>query len=322
MASSSTRFRSLSRRDWMRYSGMGLVGASVSGWLPQLAAQHAEDKARKRSCILLWMNGGPSQLDTFDMKTGHANGGPFQTVSTSVPGLRWSEHLPQLAKHAQRLAVVRSVSTKEGDHGRGTYLMRTGITPGGPIAYPTLGSVISKELGTDAAELPNYVSISPSTAFNPAAFGPGFLGPSYAASTVGGSSSRPAAANRSGYAELRLDDLELPADVDKERAIRRGELWKTLQQGFLASHPRGSALAHQLVYEKAIRLMRSEAGSAFNLEEEPSAVRDAYGKGRFGQGCLLARRLVERGVPFVEVTLGALTKTALAGTRTRIILPR
>src|SRR5207248_2953820 len=105
--------------------------------------------------------GGPSQTDTFDLKPGHENGGPFQAIDTSVPGLQISEHLPKLAQLMQHVAPLRSMSTKEGDHARATYLLRTGYLPQGPIHYPTLGSFLSKELGHETAELPNFVSIAP-----------------------------------------------------------------------------------------------------------------------------------------------------------------
>src|SRR4051794_4237804 len=127
----------LSRREWLKLTTAGVVGCSMSGWLERLAA--ADDKKRKRSCILLWMNGGPSQTDTFDLKPGHANGGPFKPIATSAPGVRISEHLPKIAKFGHQLAVIRSMVSKEGDHGRATHLLRTGYLPGGGIAYPTLG---------------------------------------------------------------------------------------------------------------------------------------------------------------------------------------
>lgn len=289
-----------SRRQFLRASGWGLLGASMSGWLPGLAQQPAAAKTKKH-CILLWMSGGPSQLDTFDLKPGHENGGEFKPIATSVPGLQFSEHLPKLAAQAQHLSIVRSMSTKEGDHGRGTYLMRTGYLPGGPVEYPTLGASLSKELGEDSAELPNFVSISPVAAFNPAAFSPGFLGPRYAAATVG-PLQRAAAA--SPFAQLGLENLHAPAGVSDQQADARLQLWDTLEQGFASARPLATPRAHQLVYQRAVRLMKSQAAAAFDLDQETSTVREAYGRGRFGQGCLLARRLIERGVPFVEVTLG------------------
>src|SRR5687767_1223994 len=113
----------LSRREWLKLSAAGVVGYSMSGWLEVLAKDTAANPQRKRSCILLWMNGGPSQMDTFDLKPGHKNGGPFKETQTAVPGLKISEHLPQVAKHMDRLSIIRSLSTAEGDHGRASFLM-------------------------------------------------------------------------------------------------------------------------------------------------------------------------------------------------------
>jgi hypothetical protein len=237
------------------------------------------------------------------MKPGHANGGEFQELQTSVPGLRWSEHLPRLSKHAERIAVVRSLSTKEGDHGRGTFLMRTGQQPRGPIRYPSIGASLSKELATDASAV-NFVSIAPFRAFNQAAYGSGFLGPRFAPLTVGATDNVQANRTGEGYAELRVDDLAPPARIKAEQFAGRVSLWRTLQSGFLANHRGAAPVAHDTVYRRALQLMDSDLASVFDLSKEPAAIRDAYGKGRFGQGCLMARRLIEGGVPFVEVSLG------------------
>src|SRR5262245_29559870 len=105
----------IDRRNVLRNFGLGLLGTSCASWLPALAGEVSQDPRRRRHCILLWMSGGPSQTDTFDLKPGHPNGGEFKELQTSVPGLRFSEHLPKLARHADRLAIVRSLSTKEGD---------------------------------------------------------------------------------------------------------------------------------------------------------------------------------------------------------------
>jgi len=302
------------RREMLRATGLGLWGLSASGWLPVLADAAAQAPSRRRQCVLLWMPGGPSQTDTFDLKPRHANGGEFREVATSVPGLGISEHLPKLAGLAEHLAIVRGLSTKEGDHGRGTFLMRTGHQPSGdPIKYPSIGSTLSKALGDEDAEVPNYVSIGPYAAFNPAAFGPGFLGPRYAPLTVGSSDAGPASGNTPAarYAELGVDDLHPPAGLAPSRNEGRLALWRSLQTDFVASHRSASPLAHETVYQRAVRMMHSEAAKAFDLSAEPDQVRDAYGRGRFGQGCLMARRLIERGVPFVEVALGGINDGGL-----------
>ena len=168
----------------LRNLGLGSVGHELRGLASALAAEVAQDPRRRRHCILLWMSGGPSQTDTFDMKPGHENGGEFKEIQTSVPGLRFSEHLPKLAKQADRLAVVRSLSTKEGDHARGTHLVRTGHSPIGGVAYPSIACALAKELAADSAALPNYVTVAPQRDINPAAFEPGFLGPGYAPAIV------------------------------------------------------------------------------------------------------------------------------------------
>lgn len=292
---------SFTRRDWLRLAGAGCLG--TSGWLPALADQTAGHPRRFRSCILLWMNGGPSQTDTFDMKPGHTNGGPFQPIATSVPGIEICEHLPQLAQQMQHLAVVRSMSTKEGDHTRASFLMRTGYLPQGPVHYPTLGAMLSKELGTEDGELPNYVSVSPYTFLSPAAFGPGFLGPQYSPLVVGENMGAPVGQPGAEYAAVQVKNLSPPGGISREQADARLGMLHELEADFLAQRGGSSAASHQMAYRQAVRMMRSAAVRAFDLGEEPATLRAAYGNNLFGQGCLLARRLVERGVPFVEVGL-------------------
>jgi uncharacterized protein (DUF1501 family) len=275
----------------------------MSGWLENLAAAAANNPQRRRSCILLWMNGGPSQMDTFDLKPGTANGGPFKEIATAVPGIKISEHLPNIAKHMKDMVIVRSMSTKESDHGRASYLMRTGRVPTGPVQYPTLGSVFSKELGSPEAELPNFVSIAPFRALSPAAYGPGFLGPQYAPLVVGEGAINFGPQQQTNVDQLlKVEDLDLPNGVNTRRASTRVQLLRDMEQEFMARRPGTAPLAHSTAYQRAVTLMRSAAAKAFNISEEPKNVRDAYGRDIFGQGCLLARRLIEHGVPFVEVT--------------------
>jgi hypothetical protein len=280
------------------------MGTSVSGWLEALAADAAGHPQRKCSCILLWMNGGPSQLDTFDLKPGHANGGPIKPIATSVAGIQISEHLPGMAKWMKQMAIIRSLNSKEGDHGRATFLLRTGYVPGGPIQYPSIGAMVAKELGDERSELPNFVSVAPFRILNEAAFGSGFLGPRHAPLIVG-EARGPAGTQGANDADraLRIEDLVPSAEVGKDRTDSRLDLLRQVQTDFLAGHPDLPALSHQNAYERAVRLMRTAAAKAFDLGEEKAAVRNSYGRSLFGQGCLLARRLVERQVPFVEVTL-------------------
>ncbi len=299
-------FPRLTRRQMFRLASAGAIGGSASGWIQTLAAAAAADPRRRKSCIVLWMPGGPSQIDTFDPKPGHENGGPYKPIQTAVPGLLLGEHLPKLAREIKDLAIIRGMSTKEGDHGRATYNLRTGYQPQGPIRYPTLGSLVAKELEDTSAELPGFVSIAPSRAINPAAFGPGFLGPRYAPLVVGERQGR-------GRQSLKVDDLELPAGIGRARADDRLDLMHSLASEFEATRPGVSPQSHHDAYQRAVRMMRSPAARAFELDEEPAAVRDAYGRNPFGQGCLLARRLVERGVPFVEVTLSSVDGRNMLG---------
>jgi hypothetical protein len=282
------------------------MGGSLSGWMDLLAAEGTLDPQRKRSCILLWMNGGPSHLDTFDLKPGHENGGPFKEIATSVPGIRISEHLPQISRWAERMAIVRSMTTKEADHGRASYLVRTGRSPEGAVSYPTLGSLVAKELGTAGASLPDFVSVAPYRSVNPAAFDAGFLGPRYAPFVVGDVTLAVAQQQDplSYVNRLRVADLKPVRPVEADRVASRLDLLRWSEERFHATRPDLPVRSHQAAYERAVRLMQPEAAEAFDLESEPAALRDAYGRTTFGHGCLLARRLVERGVPFVEVSLG------------------
>jgi hypothetical protein len=305
MASNCNR---LSRRDWLKLASAGAIGPALSGWFETLVAGAAANPARKRSCILLWMSGGPSQLDTFDLKPGHGNGGPFKEIDTNVPGIRISEHLPQVAKHMNEMALIRSMSTKEADHGRATYQMRTGHLPGGPVQFPTLGSLFSKELQQPNAELPNFVSIAPYRFFSPAAFGPGFLGPQYAPLVVGENQQSiiaiPGRQAENNYEDsLKVNDVDLPKGVGADRSAARLRLLNDMQDDFVSQHPGLPSNSQRSAYERAATLMRSKATKAFDLDDEPKALRDRYGRNIFGQGCLLARRLIERNVPFVEVSL-------------------
>jgi hypothetical protein len=301
---SSHFFRPLARREMLGLGLASALGVSFSGWMPRLAAAAGEAAKRQgKSCILLWMNGGPSQTDTFDLKPGHANGGPFKEVQTAVPGVKISEHLPGVASQMNDLAIIRSLTTKEGEHQLATQLMLTGYrSQGAAVRYPSLGSTISKELGSDENDLPNFVSLSPFRLADA-----GFLGANYAPLMVSGASDDP-----NSRANLALDDLSPPRDRDAKTLGKQFEVLRFMQGEFEQEHLSDALKAHRATYNKAIRMVEGEARKAFELTEEPEKLRDAYGRNRFGQGCLLARRLVERGVAFVEVTLAA-TPNNVAG---------
>ncbi len=286
------QFGEFSRRDIARIAATSLAGMSVSGWLPKLAAA-AEGDPPPKACILLWMSGGPSQIDTLDPKPGHKNGGPTKAIKTSVPGIEISENFPGLAKQMKDVALIRSMSTREGDHGRATQLMMTGYRPmGGAIDYPVLGSLVAKRLQSEDSQLPGFVSVAP---FRLANLGAGFLGPRYSPLLVSGASNDP-----NTRANLTVENLQ-PAGVTVDGLQDRQRLLQMMRSG--VREDVASAKKHAAVYDQAMRMVETKAEGAFDLEEEPAELRDAYGRSRFGQGCLLARRLVERGVPFVEVAL-------------------
>lgn len=293
------------RRAFLQASAAALTLGSTQGWLARLAAATGDAKP-KRACILLWMNGGPSHLDTFDPKPDHENGGPFKAIETSAPGIRIAEHLPQVARWMHRSAVIRSMTGKEADHGRATYLVRTGRPPEGVIQYPTLGSLVSNELGNATSALPNYVAVAPYRSTNLAAYNPGFLGPPLAPFIVGDVT--PAQAQQQDaeayLRQLRVGDLRPVQDLSEPRATARLELLRNMESRFAGNRPDGPVASHKTAYQRAVRLTEPDAVRAFNLDDEPAKLRDAYGRNLFGEGCLLARRLIERGVPFVEVSLG------------------
>jgi uncharacterized protein DUF1501 len=233
------------------------------------------------------MSGGPSHLDTFDLKPGTPEGGEFRPISTSVPGIQISEHFPQLAQLMQHAAIIRSMSTGEADHGRAGILMHTGQLPtAGGVKHPNLGALVSAELGQPGLLLPNFVVCGQGNRVEPS--GSGFLGPQHRGLTI----SDPAKG---------LDDLR-PAVATTDLDERLG-LLNNLEDAFRGRYRASAAAAHQATYQRAIDLMRSDQAKAFDLSLEPAQSRSKYGATPFGDGCLLARRLVEAGVSFIEVIL-------------------
>ena len=277
--------RVVGRRDFLRGVSAASLAAGAMHWTDPLSLRADELRSRGQACILLWMQGGPSQFETFDPKPGHANGGETKAISTSVPGIEIAESLPQLAQSAGDLAIVRSMTTKEGNHQRASYLLHTAYVPTASVHYPTLGSVVSRELGRLEAELPSFVRIG--ARFANAGAG-GLLGADYNPFLV-------PAADR------------LPENVQPQTAASRYErrlgLLSELESASLASGSPEVA-EHRGLYKKAAKMVLSPKMEAFDLDREPADMREAYGKTDFGAGCLLARRLIEAGVTFVEVGLG------------------
>jgi hypothetical protein len=265
----------MNRRSLLR------TGAGLGAWL---AARPLRAEApRASACILLYMAGGPSHLDTFDPKPGRPTAGGLKAVASPVDGIQLCEHLPLLAARARQLAIIRSLSSKEGNHDRARHLMHTGYPPQGGVDHPAFGSVVSEV--RPHAGLPGYVAIG----------GPGedsgFLDAIHSPFPV-----------KNPTKPVRY--LAPAKGVDEARFGRRVALWRDLESGFAGSGGGSYARSQRQVGEQALSLMRSPGAAAFDLEAEPERSREAYGPSEFGQGCLMARRLVEAGIPFVEVTLG------------------
>ncbi|MGL4423871.1 MAG: DUF1501 domain-containing protein, partial [Gemmataceae bacterium] len=273
------------RRDALRLGAASALGLGMSGWMKVLA-RHAANTPRKpaKSCILLWMDGGPSHKDTFDLKPNSKGAGEFKPISTSAPGIQISEHLPKLATHMHEGAIVRGMSTPEGAHGRAKYYIHTGFREGqGGVTYPSLGSIAAKELGKRDAAVPNYVAI------NSRSYGSGFLGPKHQPLLVQDPDK--------GLADLK-------SIVSESQLSKRMSLLTEMESAFFREHGADSITDHQTVYDRAVALMRSKEAKAFDIGLEPAATKSKYGSGKFAEGVLMARRLVEVGVPFVEVALG------------------
>lgn len=274
----------MTRRHFVRH----LAGAAAFT-APALALTHSLEagaeslKRNHKSAILLWMSGGPPTIDIWDLKPGAPTAGPFSPIATKGD-LQICEQLPQLADHMDKLSVVRSMSTREADHTRGTYYMHTGYVPNPNVQHPSYGSVVAHELESLAAdlEIPPFVSVGGGSQ------GPGFLGMAYA----------PFQVDSNG----RVRNLQMP--VESRRMAQRMALLDAVENRFI-NQRRGSAAAdHAQVLAKTRSLLTSQQMEAFKVQGEPEAVRERYGQTGFGRGCLLARRLVEANVPFVEVNFG------------------
>jgi hypothetical protein len=271
----------LGRRAFLKgalLTGAGLVAPNWGGLFHARTAA-AEAAKRGKRCILLWMNGGASQIDTFDMKPGRPTGGPFRPVQTKVTGMQVCEYLPKMADQADKLAVVRSLRTQSPDHPDGIYHMHTCYKQSERTPHPELGAMIAKYLGAADADLPSFVRMGPA-----GNAGAGYLGPQYEPFSLG----------RDG----KLPYFTQPYG-DAEAEKRRGDLLRFVEQEFGKEHKAEPFESHRLAKERSWRLLR--ARSAFDVGKEWPKYRDRYGDTDFGRGCMLARQLVEAGVPFVEI---------------------
>jgi Protein of unknown function (DUF1501) len=280
-------FNPMTRRHWMGHLASTALGVPAIQFFSSLQANAQQLRKANRSCIVLWMGGGPSHLDIWDLKPdSEKNGGPFRPIDTSAPGVKISEHLPRMAKQMHHLSIIRSLDSKEGNHDRGNYLMHTGYSPNPTVVHPGWGSVCAMELGErlEHFDLPHCIAIN-----SPGA-GAGFLGMSYAPFVV-------------QNPNAPIANLRPPKDVDNWRMERRLNMLVDVEDHFSSQHHAQGAIDHKAVYAKTLRMMNSRYQDSFNLDRESADSRDRYGRGSFGSGCLMARRLVERGVTYVEVSL-------------------
>jgi hypothetical protein len=279
------------RRDFIRIGWLGVFGINLPGLL---RAETQAGTKKDMSCILLWQSGGCPHLDTFDMKPDAAKEfrGEFSPIPTNVPGIQICELLPKTAKQADKFAIVRSVHSKEMDHDRALYYLMSGYAPLPTLGFPSMGAVVSERFGAKNG-LPPYVVVPEAYP----EYGPGYLGGEHSPFIAGNP-------NVNGY---KVRDLTLPTDVDWTRVRNRRWLLEQMDARFQAieSNPEFGALDR--FYQSAYSLLSSPAAKkAFDIEAEPPSLRERYGRTPFGQGALLARRLVESGVRFVTVCKGRL----------------
>jgi hypothetical protein len=281
MGPANTKQEHIGRRAFLKGVLTTAGGLPVANWggLFGAPAAAAETARRRKRCILLWMNGGASQLDTFDMKPGRRTGGPFRPVATNVPGTQVCEYLPRMARLTDRLAIIRSMRTQSPDHPDGIYHMHTCYRMQERVPHPEIGAVVARYLGNPDADLPSFVRIGPT-----GNAGAGYLGPRYA----------PFSLDRSGRLPyFTASYLSPPAQQ------RRGDLLRFVETEFAREHRAEPFEAHRLAEARAWRLLR--ARSVFDTNRDWPRSRDRYGDSDFGRGCFQARKLIEAGVPFVEV---------------------
>jgi len=279
----------LDRRAFL--GGATAAGTALAADMTALNALAAPDvnkslKKTQKRIILLWLAGGASQLETWDPKPGAATGGPFRSIQTDVPGLRISELMPKMAARMKTTCVIRGLNTKNGDHGSAAVTMMKGRRDEAALRYPDLGAVMAREFGLPDSKVPDYVTFYTQTEGRSMAPGtPGFLGARYA----------PMELTTNNYPE-HIKRLEAITDLDhKERADLRDLIGKGFEKGRTSE----TMNSQNEAYQRVRGIMASE--KLFDVTQEPQKVRDRYGPTQFAEQTLIARRLVEAGVPFVRV---------------------
>jgi hypothetical protein len=274
------------RRHFLKHvAGLSALALPGTHFVQSLRAAAPDLKKKHKSFIILWMGGGPSTIDLWDLKPGTPNGGQFKPIPTSASGIQICEYLPAVARQMKHLSIIRSLETTEGDHNRGTILMNTGRTPNPITQFPHIGSVTAQQLAAKDLPLPAFVSVGGTAG----RVGPGFLGMTYAPFTVQNPGQPP-------------ENMAVPHDANM---LRRKEVFRTLETEFVKSHGKSAeaAKAHQDLYDKAFNLVVGPASQTFRLDNKPGDL-ERYGNNNFGKGCLLAKKLTASGAVCVEVDLG------------------
>jgi hypothetical protein len=289
------------RRDFLKIGAAGLFGLGLPDLLrlEALAGPGARKRARAESVIMLWLAGGPSHLDMWDLKPDAPEGvrGSFKPIATKVPGVRISEHLPKTTQVLDKATLVRSLQHTVPAHGPATIFMTTGNSPKASFQYPALGSLAARLLPCPN-DVPPYIEVGKTG--NPSA---GYLGTTYNPFVVEGLAGKP---NRKFTGQAKVRGILLPGGFTLAELENRVKLMQGFDRGLKAlDHrtPLGDGL--DAFHNKALDILRSpRTKKAFDLGKEPAALREAYGYTGFGQGVLTARRLIEAGVRFVTVGLG------------------
>jgi uncharacterized protein (DUF1501 family) len=285
----------VSRRDFLRAGALGALGLSLSGYLRHAAA--STGKTADKSAIFIYLGGGQTHMDTWDLKPDaeEAYRGEFKPIPTNVPGVEISEHLPHLAKQADKFAILRSVAHNLAAHAPGQLFLRTGNRPLPSLQYPGYGSVVTKEYAA-APGVPPYVALPVANA-NGGAGTAGYLGVAYNPFAVTDDPNRP---------NFNVRALALPQGLSMERIDNRKALLDGLDTAFRTVEVKSQDLSGMdKFYQQAFEILNSaKARQAFDIAKESSETRAKYGRNPFGQGCLLARRLIEAGVRFVSLDFG------------------
>src|SRR5579859_3038887 len=249
----------ISRRSFLRNVGIGTGGLGFLGWKDAVALSADDLRRRGMACVLLFMRGGPSQLETFDPKPGVQNGGPTSAIDTAVNGIRIAEPWTNVARNMRDIALIRSLTSREGEHQRATYQMHTGYIPVGGVRFPSIGSIVASEIGPRNFDLPNFVSIG-NRFFT---LGSGFLGMAHAPFIVANASQMP-------------NNAELPQGISNARFDRRLNLMRDLERDFAEAGGQNQVRNHQALVTGAAQMVRSPRLRAFDISEERAAVRDRY----------------------------------------------